>query len=236
MFFAETKHMEERYSGVDLLEALGDAHNYNDYLTSLIRGSTDARDLVDFGAGLGTFAKRLRLAGYRVVCIEPDSFQRERLLEQGFEAIADIASLRDNSAPFIFSLNVFEHIKNDSEAVKQIYQKLHPGGLLLAYVPAFQCLWSSLDDMVGHYRRYRHRTLQQLVHAEGFVIERTRYADSLGFIATFVFRLLRKKSDSLTASSIRFYDRWIFPTSLLLDSVLDRFVGKNVYVICRKPI
>jgi SAM-dependent methyltransferase len=227
--------MEERYSGVDLLEALQDAHNYNDFLTCLIRGSTQARDLVDFGAGLGTFAKRLRLAGYRVVCVEPDSFQREGLLAQGFEAIADISSLRDNSAPFIFSLNVLEHIENDSEAIKQIYAKLQPGGLLLAYVPAFQCLWSSLDDMVGHYRRYRHETLQRLVRDEGFVIERTRYADSLGFIAAFGFRLLRRRSESLAASSIRFYDRWIFPVSRVLDSVLDRFVGKNVYVLCRKP-
>jgi len=56
--------MEGQYSGVDILEALESAHNYNDYLTRLIRESTESRDLIDFGAGIGTFSKRLRNAGY----------------------------------------------------------------------------------------------------------------------------------------------------------------------------
>ena len=76
--------MEERYSGVDVLEALESAHNYNDYLTCLICESTESKDLTDFGAGIGTFSKRLRTAGYQVKCIEPDPVQRQRLEEQGF--------------------------------------------------------------------------------------------------------------------------------------------------------
>ena len=70
--------MEEGYSGVDVLEALEGAHNYNDYLTRLICESTESKDLIDFGAGIGTFSKRLRAAGYQVKCIEPDPVQRER--------------------------------------------------------------------------------------------------------------------------------------------------------------
>ena len=42
--------MEAQYSGVDILEALENAHNYNDYLTRLIRESTGSKDLIDFGA------------------------------------------------------------------------------------------------------------------------------------------------------------------------------------------
>ena len=57
--------MEGQYSGVDILEALESAHNYNDYLTRLIRESTESKDLIDFGAGIGTFSKRLRTAGYQ---------------------------------------------------------------------------------------------------------------------------------------------------------------------------
>ena len=45
--------MEGQYSGVDILEALESAHNYNDYLTRLIRESTESKDLTDFGAGTG---------------------------------------------------------------------------------------------------------------------------------------------------------------------------------------
>ena len=94
--------MEGQYSGVDILEALESAHNYNDYLTRLIRESTESKDLTDFGAGTGTFAKRLRKEGCRVLCIEPDFSQRERLIEAGFEVFPDIDALADQSVPFVF--------------------------------------------------------------------------------------------------------------------------------------
>jgi len=202
-------------------------------LTRLIRESTESKDLIDFGAGTGTFAKRLREEGRRVLCIEPDFSQRERLIEAGFEVLPGIDSLPEESLPFVFSLNVFEHIEDDRRAIEQIYQKLTLGAALLLYVPAFHCLWSTLDDKVCHYRRYTKKTLRALVQAK-FSIEKLQYADSLGFIAALVFRLLRKESTSLTAESIAWYDKWIFPLSRVLDILFHPFFGKNVFVICKK--
>jgi SAM-dependent methyltransferase len=226
--------MEGQYSGVDILEALESAHNYNDYLTRLIRESTESKDLIDFGAGIGTFSKRLRTAGYHVKCIEPDPLQRQRLEEQGFDTLENITSVADDSASFIFSLNVFEHIRDDSVAIREIRQKLKPGGTLLIYVPAFECLWSSLDEKLCHHRRYTETTLRRLVEQEGFAIENVRYADCLGFISALVFHLFNRNASMLTATSISFYDHWLFPPSRVLDRLFDRWFGKNVYVLCRK--
>jgi SAM-dependent methyltransferase len=226
--------MEEQYSGVDVLEALESAHNYNDYLTRLICESTESKDLIDFGAGIGTFSKRLRTAGYRVRCIEPDPVQRQRLKEQGFDTLDNITSVPDDSVSFIFSLNVFEHIEHDSVAVREIRQKLKPGGTLLIYVPAFACLWTSLDEKLCHHRRYTKETLRRLVEQEGFVVEDARYADCLGFIAALIFRALNRSASVLNASSISFYDHWLFAPSRVLDRLFDRWFGKNVYVRCRK--
>lgn len=226
--------MEERYSGVDVLEALESAHNYNDYLTRLIRESTESKDLIDFGAGIGTFSKRLRTAGYQVKCIEPDPVQRQILEEQGFDTLANITSVPDDSVAFVFSLNVFEHIQDDSVALREIRQKLKPGGTLLIYVPAFACLWTSLDEKLCHHRRYTKKTLRRLVEQEGFVIEDARYADCLGFIAVLIFRALNRSASALNASSITLYDRWLFAPSRILDRLFDRWFGKNVYVRCRK--
>ena len=226
--------MEEGYSGVDVLEALESAHNYNDYLTRLIRESTESKDLIDFGAGIGTFSKRLRTAGYHVKCIEPDPLQRQRLEDQGFDTLQNISSVADDSASFIFSLNVFEHIHDDSVAISEIRQKLKPGGTLLIYVPAFECLWSSLDEKLCHHRRYTETTLRRLVEQEGFAIENVRYADCLGFISALVFRLFSRNASMVTATSISFYDHWLVPPSRVLDRLFDRWFGKNVYVLCRK--
>lgn len=202
-------------------------------MTRLIRESTESKDLIDFGAGTGTFAKRLREESRRVVCIEPDFSQRERLVEAGFEVLPDIDALPDESVPFVFSLNVFEHIEDDQRAIEQIHQKLTPGGALLLYVPAFQCLWSTLDDKVCHRRRYTKKTLRALVRPK-FSIAKLQYVDSLGFIAALTFRLLRKDAASLTAKSIGWYDKWIFPFSRVLDALFHPFFGKNVFVICKK--
>jgi SAM-dependent methyltransferase len=226
--------MEAQYSGVDILTALESADHYNEYLTRLVRDAASGKELVDFGAGVGTFAKRLRRDGYDVVCIEPDLGQRRTLIEAGFEALPDLDSLPDDSAPFIFSLNVMEHIEDHALTLKQIRRKLGPGGTLLLYVPAFDCLWSSLDDKVCHHRRYTKVSLRKLVQQGGFAITELRYADSLGFLAALVFRLLRRSAATFTPGSIRFYDRWLFPSSRLLDTVLHPFFGKNVYVVCRK--
>lgn len=226
--------MDRAYSGREVLEALETAHKYNRYLSKLIRDASDSRDVVDFGAGSGTFAKRLRDDGCRVICIEPDSFQRQSLAAQGFETFATMDSFSDDSVAFLFSLNVLEHINDDRDALRKIYQKLKVGGCLLIYVPAFHCLWSSLDDKVCHYRRYTTRILGQLVREQGLSIDRLQYADSLGFFAALVFRILRKSPEALTAEAIGFYDRWVFPASRALDILLHRFFGKNVFVVCRK--
>jgi SAM-dependent methyltransferase len=226
--------MEGQYSGVDILESLESADNYNDYLTRLIRESAESMDLIDFGAGIGTFSKRLRTVGYNVKCVEPDPLQRRRLEEQGFDTLENIAGVADNSVPFVFSLNVFEHIHDDLVALREIRQKLNPGGTLLIYVPAFACLWTNLDEKLCHYRRYTKKTLRRLVEQEGFVVEDARYADCLGFIAVLIFRALNRSASAVTASSIALYDHWLFAPSRVLDTLFDRWFGKNVYVRCRK--
>lgn len=226
--------MNAKYSGVDILEALESAHHYNDYLTGLVRDAANAREIIDYGAGLGTFSKRLRDADYQVICIEPDPSQREKLVQQGFQAFHSIEALPDNSASFIFSLNVLEHIKDDAAALKDIHRKLRPGGKALIYVPAFHCLWTGLDDKVCHYRRYTRGTLQSVIQEVGFSIEKLRYADCLGFVAALVFRLFRRNAETLNSASISFYDRWVFPLGRALDTVFHPFFGKNVYVLCRK--
>jgi SAM-dependent methyltransferase len=148
--------------------------------------------------------------------------------------LGNITAVADNSAPCIFALNVIEHIEDDSGAIREIRRKLKPGGILLIYVPAFACLWTGLDEKLGHYRRYTKTSLRRLVEQEGFAIEHLRYADCLGFIAALAFRLLNRSASTVTATTINFYDHWLFTPSRVLDKLFDRWFGKNVWVRCRK--
>jgi hypothetical protein len=51
---------------------------------------------------------------------------------------------------------------------------LEPGGLLVVLVPAWPFLWSDRDVRAGHLRRYRGRSVREVVAAAGFVVEEQR--------------------------------------------------------------
>ena len=223
------------YTGLDTLEALEGARNYNQHLTQLIMASAGrARRLLDFGAGLGTFAKLLRARGYAVTCIESDEHLIDRLKSDGFETYPSLSSIPRGSIDFAYSLNVLEHIEDDGNALAELVTKLSSGGTVFLYLPAFQCLWTSLDDKIGHHRRYTKATLRRLVSSQGLELLSIAYADSLGFPAAFFFKFLGNHEGRLTPSSIRFYDRLLLPISTKLDHVLHPFLGKNVWTLCRK--
>ena len=61
------------YTGIENLEVMREAENYNRYLQSLVaRHAGDARRVIDFGAGSGTFAIPCAAAGFDVTAVEPD--------------------------------------------------------------------------------------------------------------------------------------------------------------------
>ncbi|MGI9264633.1 MAG: class I SAM-dependent methyltransferase, partial [Gammaproteobacteria bacterium] len=116
-----------------------------------------------------------------------------------------------------------------------IYRILRPGGRLLLYVPAFNVLFSSMDRKVGHFRRYRRRQLVALAGAAGFTVEQGRYVDSLGFLAALLYRFVGGDSGDINRRSLAVYDRFVFPLSRLLDTILWPFAGKNLLVTAAKP-
>ena len=69
---------DARYTGTENLEVMKEAVNYNRALLGLV--TTHARKgsrIVDFGAGVGTFAVAMQANGYAVACVELDAAQRE---------------------------------------------------------------------------------------------------------------------------------------------------------------
>src|SRR6185437_13873547 len=80
--------MNNVYEGLENLAILKNAKNYNSYLSSIIisAGFSCSR-VIDFGAGLGTFAVECRSAGMEVSCVEPDDLLRSKLQEHGSKSI-----------------------------------------------------------------------------------------------------------------------------------------------------
>ncbi len=223
--------MEHSYSGIDVLEIMDGAKNYNSYLTDLIISHSPTKKALDFGAGSGAFARNLRDRGFEVVCIEPDSTLKAGLIKEGFTAYSQLSECPD-TFNYIYSINVLEHIQEDQQIIEHLQTKLNPGGRLFIYVPAFMVLYSAFDKKIGHIRRYTKTSLLQIVPQ--LRIEDCYYVDSLGFVAALAFKWIGKKDGSVSLTAIRIFDMLIFPISLILDRVVKPFFGKNVLLVAQK--
>jgi len=159
---------------------------------------------------------------------------RRGLGERGVTAASSTSGLANASFDYVYTLNVLEHIEDHEAALRQLHDKLKPGGRLLIYVPAFPILYSSMDARVGHIRRYTRRGLVAIVKAAGFDVATVAYVDSLGFLATLVFKWLGSKDGGVNRTALKAYDRAVFPLSRLLDFITRRWFGKNLLLLATR--
>jgi len=228
------KKSDFKYSGTDNLEIMTEARNYNSFLSKLVNKYCDkGKNIVDFGAGIGTFSAPLNDGNKNVIAVEPDESQRQRLTSLGISNVPDINMIEDGWADVIYSINVLEHIEDDEAAIRSINSKLKPSGKAFIYVPAFQVIYSSMDKKVGHFRRYRRHDLTDKMTRAGMDILEAHYADSLGFIASLIFKYMGNDNGSLNKTSLILFDRFIFPISRILDLLTSTWFGKNLIVVAK---
>jgi SAM-dependent methyltransferase len=85
-----------------------------------------------------------------------------------------------NKYDIIGCFDVLEHIERDDAALKNIHASLKKDGLFLVSVPAYMFLWSFMDEINKHKRRYSKKEIISKVKAAGFSIQ---------YCSSFVFAL-----------------------------------------------
>ena len=226
------------YGGHRFLEAMRSAPRYADAVYALIRDAAPPSaegPILDFGAGDGMFVERFLADGIAVECVEPDAANRTALQTKGAAVAADISEAEAERYAFIYTINVLEHLHDLGHYLGEIHRVLRSQGRLFVFVPAFEVLWTSLDDEVAHVRRFTRKSLTQWLTAAGFAIEQTRYFDSAGFPAALTIRLIEKIGlFRYSPRSVGLYDKAFLPLSLVGDRALSGLVGKNVIAVARK--
>jgi SAM-dependent methyltransferase len=227
-----------RYSGTHLLNS-GEANlaNYNKWISRqfvLVFQQYKYKSVLDFGAGIGSIASLFRqYAGVSPYTLEIDPTQAEILRTRGFSPMQSLNEL-DKQIDFIYTSNVLEHIPDDLDALQQLRAKLSSNGRIAIFVPAFESIWTTLDDKVGHYRRYTKSTLSSVLNKAGFEIEHIEYKDSIGFMLALIFKVIGSKSGEPSDLSLWTFDRLLWPVSRALDTITFPFFGKNVLAIARR--
>ena len=230
--------METYYSGLEELLNTEVMANYNLFIVNLAMKNADqAKQVVDFGAGIGTLSLIFReYFSIEPLCVESDKKNKDYLLQREFKYFDSLQTI-SGSVDLIFSSNVLEHIEDDISVLKEMSNKLSINGKIYLYLPAKMILWTSLDEEVGHYRRYEINELKSKCQKVGLKIEKLHYADSLGFFASLAMKIFGYNKDGGigSVSSLKFYDKWLFPISKFLDTIgLKYLFGKNVILIATR--
>jgi SAM-dependent methyltransferase len=224
---------EYKFEATDCLQQ-GEAlmKNYNAAIAKMaVRYGAGSTSVMDFGAGIGTLAELVRLEGLDPLCLEPDANQRAELQRRGFTTVANLEDVSDGSLDYVYSSNVLEHIEDDVRALIDLRRKLVRGGKVFFYVPAFPSLYSNLDVVAGHYRRYVRKTLGAKLRDAGFAVDHIYYADFFGYFVTALFRVIANDTSNANSLTLGIYDRIIFPASRLVERVIRVPVGKNIVAV-----
>src|SRR5205823_7782476 len=83
---------------------------------------------------------------------------------------ADFADLRGRFDTVV-CLNVVEHVHDDLLALRNIRSALQPGGRAIILVPQDQAIYGSLDEVLGHVRRYAAAELRSRMEEAGFAVD-----------------------------------------------------------------
>ncbi|MFN8534332.1 MAG: glycosyltransferase [Dehalococcoidia bacterium] len=182
------------HHGNDTLSVMDSLDRYNDFLWQQIQRYVGKR-VFEAGCGTGTITKFL-VGRELLVSADDDrtylSLLRKyadrpnvRLLQADFSA-AEWPFSRENEFDTIVCMNVLEHLPNDGEVLGHFFRLLRPGGKLVLLVPANMWLYGSIDQAIGHYRRYSLRPLEKLVSLTGFRLIEGRYLNLIGTLGWFL--------------------------------------------------
>lgn len=220
-------------------EALDIAPNYCDWIVDLCAPHLDG-PVLEVGAGRGTLTERYAAFG-DVTAVEPCSRAASLLADRyGDDArVTTIAGLvGDVSAEPVFAsavmINVLERIDDDQGALREIFDRLEPGGRLCVWAPTYEFLYSEFDAELCRVRRYRKRQLEADVRLAGYEVVEGRHVNLPGWLVWLILcRLLRR--DPTAPAFVKTVDRWLVPAVRRIEERIWVPIGQTVFLVARKP-
>lgn len=176
-------------------------------------------DVLEIGCGNGGVIGALRqLPNLRItgseIYIQGLRYARTKMPDLDFIQLdATDIPFRD-AFDVIGAFDVLEHIEDDELVMRQVYAALKPDGLFVVTVPQYAWMWSTLDEIVLHKRRYgRQELVDKLRRADFEVLYVTSFITVL-FPFMMVTRLRDLASRRSGFTKAEFSDRVSLPAPL----------------------
>jgi glycosyltransferase involved in cell wall biosynthesis len=167
--------------GSNILVDMAGVPNFNRWMADTIRPFVGAR-VIEIGAGIGNLTRMLAPRDlYTVSDINPQylRYLRNYAEEKPYlevrsidlTAAADFEQL-SGSYDTAICLNVLEHVSDEDAALRNLRGVLAPGGRAIILVPQNPRLYTTLDEVLGHQRRYTRAGLREALGRNGFAVEK----------------------------------------------------------------
>ena len=166
--------------GSKILVRMSSVPKFNRWMAEAVRPYLGAK-VLEIGSGIGNMTRQLCPRDrYTATDINPHYLD---YLQRGFEGrpyldvrkldltqAADFAPLA-GAYDTVVCLNVLEHLADEDGALANIRSALEPGGKALILVPQGPGLHGTLDEALGHVRRYTGASLRAALEKNGFELQ-----------------------------------------------------------------
>ncbi len=174
-----------RDRGAEILDSLAGTKRFNKWMADTVRPLVGTH-VLELGAGIGNMTQHLARGRKIYVASDIDQEHMARLrvrfrgrpnLEICKCDLSDAGDFQPLLGVFdsVVCLNVVEHVEDDLGALRNIFSALRPGGRAVILVPQDQKAYGTLDEVLGHYRRYSEAQLRARMEEAGFEVERVLY-------------------------------------------------------------
>lgn len=232
-------------AGLETLQTLAKAERFNKWLYDAIAGYCKG-EILEIGSGIGNISKLLLESGEQVALSDvrinycetlKHRFKDNARLRGVYQVDLSLADFSDAYQPLlagfdtIIALNVIEHIKDDKLAIQNCKRLLRKDGRLVILVPAFQWLYNSLDKELGHYRRYKKKSLSELLVNEEMIITDKKYFNCSGIPGWWTSGSVFK-SKIISDWQLNVYDKLV-PVFRVIDKAVLHMAGLSVIAVAK---
>jgi glycosyltransferase involved in cell wall biosynthesis len=222
------------------LQRMKKLHRYNQWIFSKFQPYLGRR-VLETGSGIGNITKFLLDRDLiiatdvetKYLTLLKNTFGKYKkfMIEQLDIAGPEVKRYQSYHIDSVICFNVLEHIEQDEKPLKKIFELLEPGGRLLLLVPSHPWLYGSLDEHLGHQRRYGKKELRNKLETAGFRVIFLKHFNRIGILGWFLdSRILRRKR--LPLFQLRIYN--LFVPLFKLEKFFPLPFGTSLLAVAEK--
>lgn len=230
-------------AGAETLEIMSAAPRYNAWQFEQIAPYVGRR-VLEVGSGIGNMSAHIVAGGCDLLVLtDTDTWYQEQLrrrFAEHPEVRVDSLTLPDATAAgrfqplrldTVIALNVVEHIEDDVGTLRSMAELLEPAGRVVILVPALPSIFGSLDEELGHYRRYTRASLAGAFRAAGLGLERMFWFNRAGTLGWWLNARARR-TRRIPLGQLRSFDTMV--PLLRLERFLPLPFGQSLIAIGRR--